>query len=91
VPRDHVAATVWIEHQNWLTEPGIPAGKRNTPLSNARSSLKAFAGYENRWDLLLGSAYEAPVLLPPVLREYALDDRVGLPEGHPWNDALPTW
>ncbi len=28
VPRDHVAAAAWIEHMNWLTEPGIAAGVR---------------------------------------------------------------
>ncbi|MBD7919160.1 hypothetical protein H9657_12850 [Cellulomonas sp. Sa3CUA2] len=91
VPRDHVAATIWIEHQHWLTEPGVRAGKRNTPLSNARSSLAAFVGYEDRWDLLLESAHDAPVLLPPVLRKYAMEERVGLPAGHPWIGSLPVW
>lgn len=91
VPRDHVAAAVWIEHQHWLTEPGVAQGKRNTPLSNARSKLVTFASYEDRWDLLLTSADEAPVLLPQVFREYALDPRVGLPDGHPWLDVLPAW
>lgn len=91
VPRDHVAAAVWIEHMHWATEPGIPAGKRNTPLSNARSSLTAFADYEDRWDLLLKSAHGAPVLLPTAFRKYALEVRVGLPVGHPWAAQLPDW
>jgi hypothetical protein len=33
VPRDHVSAAAWISHTNWLTEPGIPPGRRNAPLS----------------------------------------------------------
>lgn len=91
VPRDHVAAAVWIEHQHWLTEPGVPAGKRNTPLSNARSSLTAFVGYEDRWELLLESAYDAPVLLPTEFRKHAQDSRVGLPPAHPWIEQLTDW
>lgn len=91
VPRDHVAAAVWIEHMHWATEPGIPVGKRNTPLSNARSTISAFESYEDRWDLLLHSADDAPVLLPPGFRTHALDPRVGLPAGHPWAAQLPGW
>jgi len=91
VPRDHVAAAVWIEHMHWFTEPGIPIGQRNTPLKDARSSVATFANYEDRWDLLEHSAYDAPVLLPAAFREYAQEARVGLPDGHPWLEALPVW
>lgn len=91
VPRNHVAAATWIEHMHWLTEPGIPAGTRNTGIERARTALATFSGYEDRWDLLLNSADEAPVLLPPAFRTYALEARVGLPSGHPWTGHLPEW
>src|SRR3954447_20445532 len=32
VPRDHVVAGGWIAHEDWRTMPGVPAGKRNTPV-----------------------------------------------------------
>lgn len=40
VPRAHIAAAAWIQHMHWLTEPGIPAGRRNTP---CRSGPGVFA------------------------------------------------
>ena len=91
VPRSHVAAAAWIEHMNWLTEPGIEAGKRNAPVERSRVSLSTFERYEQRWDLLLVDEDQAPVLLPERFRGLALDKRVGLPEGHSWRAALPQW
>lgn len=91
VPRSHVAAAAWISHMNWLTEPGVAAGQRNAPVDRARVPLPIFEQYENRWDLLHVDESEAPVLLPAIYREYALDARVGLPEAHAWHVELPTW
>ena len=91
VPRDHVAAAAWIEHMNWLTEPGIAAGKRNVGVDHARSELSTFRGYEDRWDLLLEPAHAAPVLLPASFHDWAQEVRVGLPPAHPWQVSLPTW
>ena len=50
-----------------------------------------FRGYEDRWDLLGKRTTEVAVLLDPGLRELALDERVGLPPGHPWKDHLPKF
>lgn len=91
VPRIHVAAAAWIEHMNWLTQPGIPNGQRNAPVERARVSFPTFSAYEDRWDLLLTPQEVAPVLLPPKLRGLALDARVGLPPEHEWRLELPTW
>lgn len=91
VPRIHVAAAAWIEHMNWLTEPGIPQGQRNAAVDRARVAMPTFAAYEDRWDLLLDEQQAAPVLLPPVYRTLALDPRVGLPPEHEWRHALPSW
>ncbi len=91
VPRNHVSAAAWIEHLNWLTEPGIAAGKRNAGVDQARTELSTFRGYEDRWDLLVEPAHAAPVLLPSAFHGWAQEDRVGLPPDHPWRANLPTW
>jgi hypothetical protein len=91
VPRSHVAAAAWIEHMNWLTEPGIEPGKRNAPVERSRVLLSTFERYEDRWDLLLADESEAPVLLPERYRDFAQEERVGLPPGHAWRVVLPEW
>lgn len=91
VPRTHVAAAAWIEHMDWLTQPGIEAGKRNAPVERSRVSLRTFARYEGRWDLLAQSERTAPVLLPQAFHALARSERVGLPPEHPWRLALPDW
>jgi hypothetical protein len=91
VPRDHVAAATWIVHQDWLTHPSVPVGKRNTPVANARVNMGVWELYEDRWDLLTQPANSAPVLLPDFVRELANEPRVGLPPGHPWHATFPTW
>jgi hypothetical protein len=91
VPKDHVAAGVWIVHQNWLTDPNAKPGTRNTSIGRARASQFVFEGYEDRWDFLKSNASEAPVLLPIEYKSLSQDSRVGLPPGHPWQTALPKW
>jgi hypothetical protein len=91
VPRDHVCAATWIRHQDWLTDPSGPAGTRNADLSRARIALDVWQDYEDCWDLLGMPTSEVRVRLPRKFRELAQGERVGLPPGHPWNDALPQW
>jgi hypothetical protein len=91
VPRDHVCAAAWIAHEDWRTDPSAPEGKRNAGVSRARTALKIWQRYEDRWDLLGTATSRVPVLLPDWLRERAQDNRVGLPPGHPWNKELPEW
>ena len=91
VPRRHIAAAAWIEHMKWLTDPAAKPGKRNAGVDQARSALRTFALYENRWDLLLEDQRDAPVLLPPEFRAWIGLDGVGLPDGHPWHVVLPSW
>lgn len=91
VPRVHVAATAWIEHMNWLTDPQMPRGKRNAPVERARVLLRTFEGYEDRWDLLEVDQLDAPVLLPSHYRDLALSSRVGLPPDHEWSAEVPEW
>lgn len=91
VPRDHVAAAVWIEHQEWLTNPNVPEGKRNTSIDGARTSASVFARYEQRWDLLDVATDKLPVLLPPRFRSLSKNPRVLLPPEHPWIKTTPPW
>ncbi|MFI5728530.1 hypothetical protein ACIA49_00300 [Kribbella sp. NPDC051587] len=91
VPRDHVVAARWMIHQEWLTNPEVPAGKRNTPIKSARVSDVVWAGYEDRWDLLGTDTSKVPVLFPSWVRGYAEQERIGLPPGHPWINSLPSW
>lgn len=91
VPRRHISAGAWIEHMKWLTDPDAKPGKRNAGPDRARTSLQAFASYEDRWDLLLLDQCDTPVLLPPEFRLWSQLDAVGLPERHPWRDFLPDW
>ncbi len=91
VPRIHVAAAAWIAHMNWLTDPGAAIGKRNAPVDRSRVGVDTFIRYEDRWDLLELDQADAPVLLPPIYREYALSPRVGLREDHEWQRGMPEW
>lgn len=91
VPRDHVCAAVWIVWRDWITDPTVSPGKRNTPLERARIPWDIWEGYEDRWDLLGTPTTQVPVLLSRWCRDMAQDVRVGLPPGHPWNGDLPEW
>ena len=91
VPRDHLSAAAWIVHQNWLTDPSAPPGTRHAGLDQARVPVTVWLGYENKWDLLGIPTTKVPVLLPLKLRQLALDERVGLPPGHPWRHHFPDW
>jgi hypothetical protein len=91
VPRDHLLAATWIVHRAWLTDPSVPAGTRNAGLDQARIRWTVWSGYEDRWNLLDMPTTEVAILLPPRLRELALEKRVGLPPGHPWNGHLPKF
>lgn len=91
VPRIHVAAAAWIEHMDWLTQVGVPAGQRNATVDRARVSLATFKDYENRWDLLKGGQRAASVLLPREYRALAMSDRVGLLPKHEWRRRIPEW
>lgn len=83
VPKDHVAAGVWIVHHDWLTEPSAKPGTRNTSVERARASEYVFGNYKDRWDLLNSNASNAPVLLPKEYRALCQQIRVGLPPAHP--------
>jgi hypothetical protein len=81
-----------LDHPQGLAHrPSVAAGKRNAEVDAARVKFATWLGYEDRWDLLDNSAFDAPVLLPQRLRGFALEPRVGLPPNHPWTEHLPNW
>jgi hypothetical protein len=93
VPRDHVAAATWVQHQAWLTAAGIPSGTRNTPVDQARVGAEIWSGYREAWEQLGQDARKVDIRLPTWMRDAMHADGVGLPEGHPWLDAtrVPDW
>lgn len=94
VPRDHVAAATWVGHLSWLTEPGVPAGKRNAGIEGARIKDDVWESYRERWsDLDEFPSTSVAVRLPPWMREAMRKPGVMLPEEHPWWDAasIPDW
>jgi hypothetical protein len=82
MPRNIVAALVYLEHQDWMLDTarvhGPARGARN---ENERRTIRArwIEGYLEQWDLLDRSAYRAPFLGDPVFLEVA--DDIGLPAG----------
>jgi hypothetical protein len=52
--------------------------------------LDQWTRYEDRWDLLHRPTSEIPVLLPLAMRALMHEDRIGLPDGHPWQSSSPT-
>ena len=91
MPRNHIAAAVWIRHMEWLTNPTIAPGKRNTRLANNRIDAWVFARYEQRWDLLHTPTESVPVMLPTRFKTWATEPRFMLPPDHPWSTRSPTW
>lgn len=87
VPRDHVSAGTYLEHQAWLTDPSARPGQRNAPVSRARTSQATYDRYRDRWDLLDHPTPEISQMLPDRL--IGLIPRLGLPAGHPWGKRLP--
>ena len=61
---------------HWLTEPGIPAGQRNAPITQARIGVNVWDRYEEGWDRLDQSAYDAPVLLPDWIMDKIDEPRI---------------
>ena len=91
LPLDHASAATWIVYRNWLTNPAVPEGKRNTALIQAKIEQSIFEKYEDHWELLGTPTSNVEVLLPSWLRDAAQEKRVGLPPDHPWNKDLPQW
>lgn len=80
VPRDHLAAMVYLEHREWLSHPGRGGKTRN---ENDQRTLREHEveGYLDQWALLNKPTSTIPFLgdarFPPLVTKH------GLPDGHP--------
>jgi hypothetical protein len=80
VPRNVMAALVYLEHQDWLLDKGHIHGRaRGVRNENERRTIRArwIEGYHEQWDLLDGSANSAPFLADHAFLE--AEDDIGLP------------
>lgn len=80
IPRNLVAAYLFIGHRAWLagtTRTGKP--RNDSPMRNINAH--EMEPFRERWDLLL----ESPDAVPHWLPDWAFDwlPTIGLPEGHP--------
>jgi hypothetical protein len=75
----------------WLTDPTAKPGARNAGIGHARLTESDFRRYEDRWDLLDASAFDAAVMLYPSMHDASDDPKVGLPEGHRWHQRVPEF
>jgi hypothetical protein len=67
VPPDHLPAPAWIVHQDWLTDPSVSPGTRNTGLDQARVSWSVWLGCEDKWGLLGGEQWPSESGYEPSL------------------------
>lgn len=80
IPRDHLAAMVYLEHQDWLTKTG-PGGKPHQENDQRVLTEADVAGYLERWELLDQSTASVP--FSGAARFPQLVPNHGLPHGHP--------
>jgi hypothetical protein len=82
MPRNHVAAYLWVSHRRWL---GTPArGGRQRQDSSMRTIVQNDLGtYFEAWESLEHPTTEVEYVLPDWVREWAARPEVGLPAGHP--------
>lgn len=80
LPRNHIAAFLYVGHRNWLRSPGR-SGKphQDNPMRNIDPSY--VEAYKEDWDALL-EATSARNYAPPAWFFQHLPD-IGLPPGHP--------
>jgi hypothetical protein len=92
VPHDHVTAGTHLGHQAWRTDPAVPAGKRNTPLTRTMAGIDLWERYKEAWELLEKPADEAQIRLPMWLRPLIDEPRIEFPNWHPWRESgIPDW
>jgi hypothetical protein len=80
VPRNHIAAMVYLEHQEWLSKPG-PGGRAHRENDQRVLKHEDVVGYLERWDLLRQPT--ANVRFLGAERFLLLAKTHGLPVGHP--------
>lgn len=86
MPRDVVAAYLYISHRVWLKGTKADGGARNdNPVRNVHRAEAE--PYRERWGLMQESAANVPYWLPDPIFDW--EPHIGLPAGHP-GIAKPT-
>lgn len=83
LPRNHVAAHLWVGYQHWLTTPGR-GGKPHQENTLRNIYPSEVSAYKEDWDALLAPSTNRPYALPDTFAIHVKE--FGLPPGHP--DAL---
>jgi hypothetical protein len=85
VPRHVMAAIVYLEHRDWLhhldrlrAPVRVGQQRKANPMRTIRGAW--IEGYKEKWELLDGSAWEAPFLADPIFLELAHE--VPLPDSY---------
>lgn len=80
LPRNHVAALLFVGHRNYIKSPG--RGGRERKNGTVRKVFAAeIAPYREDWDALLAPTSARPYALPDWFERYVPE--IGLPPGHP--------
>lgn len=82
VPRNVVAAFIYVDHRVWLATPG-KAGQRHRDNPQRNIDTSDVAAYRDRWDLLLAPTSEAPCVLPDRFYSGAQQHSIALPHKYP--------
>jgi hypothetical protein len=80
VPRNHVAAHLYVGHRNWLSKPGRGGHvRKDSPMRTIdRADVEP---YRERWELLERPNLRVPYGLPEWV--FIKAKSIGLPPGHP--------
>jgi hypothetical protein len=80
IPRNHVAALLWVGHRRWLAAPGRGgAVHKDNPMRNIRCD--EVDAYLERWDWLTRPTGRVRYALPSWFEQHL--PAHGLPPGHP--------
>lgn len=83
MPKNHVAAYLWVGHRRWLKGVKVDGtARKDTRMRNVLAT--AITGYQSQWDWLDASSTNVPYsLLPDWVHEGLQDPDIGLPQDHP--------
>lgn len=78
VPRNVVAAFIYVDHRVWLATPG-KGGQPHKDNEQRNIDVSDVAAYRDRWDLLLRPTSEAPCALPDRFYSGVQQHSIALP------------
>lgn len=82
IPRNVVAAFIWVDHRRWLAQPAR-SGRPHKDTDQRSIRPPQVSEYRDRWEWLHEPASSIPYHLPDWFYDASRDDHFGLPPGHP--------